>query len=327
MTWYKKTWYHDPVLLQEVLDSIPANTKTFLDGTLGHGGHSKAILEKFIQSNGIHSSQDSSLRSEWPWDGQDTSTSSVWQNNAFTLIWVDKDLQMMEKAKSRLAEFTTMKYVHGSYAELKKITDESWIPSFDYILLDIGVNMDHFKVAERGFSLKLDGPLDMRFDQTQWVSVSERLNLATYQDILELMIEETDFGESLRERIAKELSVTKRKQEFTTTGQFRDRAKSIDISDKMLAVLFQAFRILVNNELKELDTFLEWFVNYLSPWWICGIMSYHSGEDRRVKKHFKYLSDQWVWSLVNKKVIKPSWQEAQHNKAARSAKYRMFQKS
>jgi 16S rRNA (cytosine1402-N4)-methyltransferase len=84
---------------------------------------------------------------------------------------------------------------------------------------------------------------------------------------------------------------------------------------------------LVNNELKELDTFLQSFMTYLSPWWICGIMSYHSGEDRRVKKYFKSLVDQWLWSLINKKVIKPTRQEAQKNKAARSAKYRMFQKS
>jgi 16S rRNA C1402 N4-methylase RsmH len=76
---------------------------------------------------------------------------------------------------------------------------------------------------------------------------------------------ETDFGDSLRDRIAKELTVAKRKQEFTTTRQFRDRAKSIEVSDKMLAVLFQAFRILVNNELKELDTFLESFMKYLTP--------------------------------------------------------------
>jgi 16S rRNA (cytosine1402-N4)-methyltransferase len=84
---------------------------------------------------------------------------------------------------------------------------------------------------------------------------------------------------------------------------------------------------LVNNELKELDTFLESFMKYLTPWWICGVMSYHSGEDRRVKIAFKQLTQQWVWSLINKKVIKPTRQEAEKNKAARSAKYRMFQKS
>lgn len=294
---YKKTWYHDPVLLQEVLKSIPDTTKTMMDGTLWHGGHSKAILEKFVS------------------------------HEDFVHVWVDKDLQMMEKAKSRLANYPNMNYVHASYAELEKITMQTWVTAFDYIILDIGVNMDHFKVAERGFSLKLDGPLDMRFDQTQWVPVSQRLKQATYQDILDLLIDETDFGESLRNRIAKQLSVDKRKQEFTTTGQLRNWAKTVDVSDKMLAVLFQAFRILVNNELKELDTFLELFVKYLAPWWICGIMSYHSWEDRRVKQRFKSLVDQWVWSLINKKVIKPSWQEAKRNKAARSAKYRMFQKA
>jgi 16S rRNA C1402 N4-methylase RsmH len=95
--------------------------------------------------------------------------------------------------------------------------------------------------------------------------VSQWLKQSTYQDILDLITNETDFGESLRNRISKQLSVDKRKQEFTTTGQFRDRAKSNEISDKMLAVLFQAFRILVNNELKELDTFLQSFMTYLSP--------------------------------------------------------------
>ena len=296
MTWYKQTWYHDPVMLQEVLESIPDDCKTFMDGTLGHGGHSKVILEKF----------------DW--------------SNDFVIVGVDRDLNMMSKAKERLAWFKNMKYVHSSYANLKAIAQESKIQKFDYMLLDIGVNMDHFKVADRGFSIKLNGPLDMRFDQTQGISAAQRLKHASYQDILDVLTHETDFSESLRLRLAKELSIAKRKQEFTTTLQLRERASTTWVSDKMLAVLFQAFRILVNNELKELDTFLESFVTYLAPWGICGIMSYHSGEDRRVKFAFKELVDQWVWSLVNKKVITPHWKESKKNKAARSAKWRMFKK-
>lgn len=119
-----------------------------------------------------------------------------------------------------------MKYVHSSYANLKAIAQESKIQKFDYMLLDIGVNMDHFKVADRGFSIKLNGPLDMRFDQTQGISAAQRLKHASYQDILDVLTHETDFSESLRLRLAKELSIAKRKQEFTTTLQLRERAST-----------------------------------------------------------------------------------------------------
>ena len=124
--------------------------------------------------------------------------------------------------------------------------------------------MDHFKVSERGFSLKLDGDLDMRFYTHTGIPVSERLEKASYNDLKDLFVEHTDFSDRFIEKVVKELAVVKRKTPFHTTHQFRDRAKSFGINDKKLAVIFQAFRIKVNDELDQLDRFLETFVPYLT---------------------------------------------------------------
>ncbi len=292
---------HVPVLEQEVLTSLPHQTKNILDGTLGHGWHTQSMVSFCNDKKGeeVH------------------------------IVWVDRDMDMIKKAKVFLWEAwvdNQVNIVQWSYAEFSKIVQETGKKEFDYMLLDLWVNMDHFKEAERGFSIKLDGDLDMRFDRSSGDSVKEWVAKTHFDELCSLYNKYTDFSQSLIEKVARDMIKTRKKEAFTTTQQVRKWAKSIWINDKRLAVIFQAWRIHINKELEELEFFLQNFYDYLSPWWRCAIMTYHSWEDRIVKQSFKQFVDNWHWILYNKKVIVPTWKEKERNKASRSAKFRIFEK-
>lgn len=290
---------HTPVLLHEVLSFLPPTWGVVLDGTLGHGGHTQAMLQQ-AHTTGV----------------------------SLHVVGVDKDLQMIAKAKDFLgSEQDKVTIVQGSYADFSKIVEQSGVHQFDFMLLDLGVNMDHFKVAERWFSIKLDGELDMRYDTTQGVPVSQRLTTASREELLHARETYTDFWPKYRDWMTDELLQARKTQTFHTTQEFRTWAHGLGINDKHLAVLFQAMRITVNDELGELEKFLQLFTSFLIPWGKCCIITYHSIEDRIVKYACKELEEQWRIHLVNKKVIKPTWQETQKNKAARSAKMRVVQRS
>jgi 16S rRNA (cytosine1402-N4)-methyltransferase len=294
-----RTWYHDPVLLQEVLEQIPAQAHLVMDGTLGHGGHSQKILE-------IAASQA--------------------PRNDITVIGVDRDAAMMAKAQERLQAFgAQMGYVRGSYADFSKIMEVTWGQKFDCMLLDIGVNMEHFKDGERGFSIKKDGPLDMRFDTSVWMAAQERLSTCTTNQFHAMLTNFTDFSEKRIVKTSEEFFKTNR--DFSTTFTLSTRAKTIGMSDKVMAIFFQAIRIVVNGELDEFQSFLDQFTNYLTPAGRCIVLTYHSIEDRMAKIAFKALEDEGKVSILTKHVIQPSRQEKQRNPAARSAKMRVVSKN
>jgi len=292
---------HVPVLFQEVIDAIPDHALRIFDGTLGHAGHTVGMAKAMID--------------QWKTD--------------FLVVWADRDAKMIEKARHTMDESgIDKKYfciVQSSYAKLDFIVEQSWWEKFDYILLDIWVNMDHFKEADRGFSIKLDGALDMRFDTSSWQPASEWLQKASYKTLYEWFETYADFQPKFNERISKDLVVWKKRNPLVTTKDVKEWAESQGINDKKLAIIFQTWRIIINNELGELDEVLQSFTQFLHPGWICAIISYHSWEDRRVKNAFKSLHEQWQWTIVTKKVIKPHWQEVKRNKAARSAKMRLFE--
>jgi len=282
-------------MLQEVLDSLPDDCKTIMDGTLGHGGHSREILNIYSSIN--------------------------------KHIWVDRDLAMLAKAKIRLKENEEkVVYVQWSYAELEKIVQQAKIDAFDFILLDIWVNMDHFKVADRGFSIKLDWELDMRYDRNTGVSAGDRLSKTKYNEMFDVFTLYTDFTPKFIWLFVDDLLHYKKRIPLISTSDLVTWAKQLWINDKKLAVIFQAIRIHVNNELWELDLFLKKFQNFVKVGGRCGIMTYHSIEDRMVKIVFKSLLDTGNFVLHNKKVIKPHWLEIKKNKAARSAKYRVIER-
>ncbi len=177
--------------------------------------------------------------------------------------------------------------------------------------------MEHFKDGERGFSIKKDGPLDMRFDTSVGMSAQERLRTCTTNQFHAMLTNFTDFSEK---------RILKTSEEFSTTFTLSSRAKTIGMSDKVMAIFFQAIRIVVNGELDEFQSFLDQFTNYLNPGGTCIVLTYHSIEDRMAKVAFKALEDEGQVSILTKHVIQPTRQEKQRNPAARSAKMRVVER-
>jgi 16S rRNA (cytosine1402-N4)-methyltransferase len=284
---------------------IPTHATRFFDGTLGHGGHAEYIIQNV------------------KWKMQD---SNLWsQISDLKYIWVDRDSNMLVKAKGFLEKFQDeVIYIQGSYAELHRIQEESWVAQYDRMLLDIGVNMDHFKTADRGFSIKLDGPLDMRFDRAVGISASDWLYTAREKELRKALEDYTDFRPAYIETFLK--AYIHNKKRYDTTHQFVKRLRDFGMNDKVMAVLFQAIRIAVNNELGELTDFLQNFDKYLAVWGRCCFLTFHSIEDRIVKQAFQKLVDTERYVLINKHVIAPTRQEKQKNKASSSCKMRVIEK-
>ena len=286
--------YHIPVLAKEIVEFIPQNTEFFFDGTLWHWWHAEYIL-----------------------------------NNIPTIkkyIGVDRDYKMLEKAKKRLEKFKDkIVFINDSYASINKISNQLNL-KFDWILLDLWVNMEHFKDPSRWFSIKQDWPLDMRFDTNQNFTAEKLIKTYSLLQLAELFQKYWDFSEKYSKFIASEIISKRKKQDINTTFKLKNLLKNLWLNDKKISVIFQCLRIEVNQELKELEFFLEKFINFLNKWWRIFIITYHSVEDRLVKQKFKQLVDKWLGKLVNKHVIKPSWQEIKNNRAARSAKLRILEK-
>jgi len=285
---------HTPVLLQETLESIPTTAKLIVDGTLGHGWHSSHILEFCKQRN---------------------------QN--IKLIWLDIDTKMIQKAKPRLEIYPNTKIINDSYANIDKITKPE---SIDFILLDLWVNMEHFKDATRGFSVKNDWQLDMRFDTAQKFSAKKLINEYKQDELSSVFQKYAEFTEKKSKEIATKIIHHRKKSKIETTKNLKQIFQECSLWEKASTVLFQAIRIEVNKEMENLEHFIEILPTSLSKWWKAAIMSYHSIEDRIVKLAFKEFAKKWR-KLINKKAIKPHYTEVQKNRAARSAKFRIIEKT
>lgn len=218
-----------------MLEWLPAQVSLVMDGTLGHGGHAMAIIDERNK-----------------------------KNKSIQVVGVDRDLAMLQKAHVRLTDISSqIVFVKGSYADFTKIKQASEGKLFDCILLDIGVNMEHFKDGDRGFSIKKDGPLDMRFDTALGIPAHERLLTCTTNQFHAMLTNFTDFSPKWIGHATEQFFKTDRL--FPTTHALSTRAKSIGMSDKVMAIFFQAIRIVINGELDEFALFLERFPTYLAP--------------------------------------------------------------
>jgi 16S rRNA (cytosine1402-N4)-methyltransferase len=285
---------------------LPPHATSLIDGTLGHGGHAIWLCE-FLLNHPAY-------------DGK--------QEGTFHVVGVDRDPAMLKKAHDRLDESWYSKLMHyyrWSYAELGGITQDLPDGKADAILLDIGVNMEHYKDGERWFSLAMHAPLDMRFCRDEWIPAHEWLMQASYEDLSAMLRQWTDYGERLRQTLVDSFIHERKRKPFFYTSDLVSRAAQYGLFAKRLGVLFQAIRIVVNTELQQLETFLSLFPEYLHPGWRVLIISYHSGEDRMVKQSFKQREDRGVWRSCTKHVVTPDRQEVVRNKAARSAKMRIFE--
>ena len=290
---------HIPVLAQEIYDHMPDHRTRSFDGTFGHGGHAQFFL---------------------------TSESTKRPIENLQIIGTDVDTAMIAKAQSLTSDFKDqISILHSSYAKIDKIAQENWL--FDFELLDLGVNLEHFKDGSRGFSIKTDAPLDMRFDQSKNPITARDWLQTVKPELLESSLQEYgDFSPKTAEYLTKLICEQRRKSAFETTFQLKDFLLSHHFNQKKIAIIFQVIRIMVNHELEQLETFLQAFPQTLKIGGRCAIITYHSIEDRITKLAFKKLDESWHFKLVNKKVIVPHYTEVLKNKAARSAKLRIIEK-
>ena len=309
---------HTSVLLNEVIEWLaPKPGGRYLDGTLGMAGHSSAILKAA---------------------GKDAE-----------LAGLDRDEQALELAGTRLEPFGDKAHrFHLAFSKFEAALDELGWDGVDGVVLDLGVSSLHLDRAERGFSFIKDGPLDMRMDPAGGMPpASSIVNKGSYSDINRIL---KLYGEEpLASKITKAIIAAREQEKITTTLQLASIVeKAYPAKRKALSrthpatKTFQGLRIAVNSELEELQNFLKHIPERLNPGGRVAIISFHSLEDRIVKKAFKAESQSCDCppmqpictcgklkrlNVLTKKPILPTEEEMKVNPRSRSAKLRVAEKA
>lgn len=292
--------YHIPALLNEAIDAL--NIKPdgiYVDATYGGGGHSAAILKRLENGH---------------------------------LYGFDQDIDAYKNASSS-PMFT---FVHGNFRYLSNFLRFYNVDKIDGVIADLGVSSHHFDSPERGFSFRFDSPMDMRMNQKSSVTAYDIIN--SYDETTLEKIFKT-YGELKNARsIARCIVQTRTTHDIKTSGDLIDIVKDKIESrqeKKELSKLFQALRIVVNNELDALETFLSETLKAVRPGGRIAIISYHSLEDRMVKNFMKTGNVEGTVrqdilgnnlspiKLLTSKPITPSMQEVSDNPRSRSAKLRI----
>lgn len=304
---------HTSVLLKECLLAFEdMELHTFLDGTLGAGGHAEALLSSHPEIE--------------------------------RFIGIDQDLSALQIAKKRLEKFQGICLLHGNFSDLEILLKEQKIaPSLDGILVDLGVSSMQLDQGERGFSFMRDGPLDMRMDPTAHFSAKEIVNTWEEKALADIFYQ---YGEERQSYRAARAIIEARKQKpFETTlelaGVIEKNLKRIRWDIHPATKIFQAIRIAVNGELTRLEAFLPQALKVLRPGGRLAVITFHSLEDRIVKHRFAYFaSDKESTSgiggvflskipqgkVIYRKAIAADAEEIKNNPRSRSAKLRVFQK-
>lgn len=306
---------HEPVLLQEVLEWMDVKPDgVYCDGTLGGGGHSGAMLRL--------------------------------SGGTATLYGIDRDMTAIEAATARLREFPGFHALHGNFHDGKALLMAAGAPKLDGVLLDLGVSSPQLDRGERGFSYHEDAPLDMRMDVSQGITAADLLNSASEQELCRII---RDYGEEKwAARIAQMICEHRAKKPMETTF---DLVHAVDAAIPKAVRrkddghparrTFQAIRIAVNDELDPLDKAICDFVDCLKPGGRMLVITFHSLEDRLVKRCFQRLQNPCtcppkapICTCGKKPVVKilahgavaPTEAEVARNPRARSAKLRVAQK-
>ena len=293
-------YYHEPVLLQEVISFLtPHSGQTFIDGTLGLGGHAKEILE-LIGATGF-------------------------------LYAFDRDLASQEKAKKNLALYQEqIEFIHSDFRHIQTEMRKRKVHDVDGILLDLGISSYQLDNPARGFSLRFDGPLDMRLDKENPLSAFELVNSLSVEELTRII---RDYGEERwAERIAKGIAYARHEQPIKTTFQLADVVlRSIPKKRNWTKIhpatrTFQAVRIAVNQELESIDVALARCVDLLHSGGRLVVIAFHSLEDRIVKHQFRNLQKMGLANILTKKPVYPTDEEQKRNPRSRSARMRVIEK-
>lgn len=295
---------HTPVLLHESIDGL--NIKKgdiFVDGTLGNGGHSMEVCQRF--------------------------------GNGVTIVGIDLDLDALERSRVRLDSLNDkIHYVNGSFRNIDTILDSLSIEKVDRILLDIGLSSNQFEESGRGFSFQKDEPLIMSFKKNldeDDLTAKEILN--TWEEESIRMILEGYGEEQFAYRIAKAIVIQREMKPFERTSELVETIlsatpkfyhhKKIHPATKT----FQALRITVNDEIRSLKDGLSKGFKRLNKEGRLAVISFHSLEDRVVKNFYKEKEEEKEGEKTTKKPIVPKASEVINNPRARSAKLRIIEKT
>lgn len=294
---------HISIMVKEILDFLQIKPgQTGLDATLGYGGHTKEML-KCLEGQGH-------------------------------IYGLDVDPIESAKTKERLEkqgfgeDILTVRL--QNFADIDRVSEETG-KKFDFILADLGVSSMQIDNPDRGFSYKVEGPLDLRMNPEKGISAAQRLKEVSLEELQGMLIENSD--EPYAEEISRiVLNWRKRGKEIETTTQLKaaieEALRFIPEKDRKEAVkkscarTFQALRIDVNSEFEVLYAFLEKLPGVLAPGGRVAVLTFHSGEDRLVKQMFKQYYKEGIYSDIAKDVIRPSAEECARNSRAKSTKMR-----
>ncbi len=297
--------YHYAVMKQEILDNLElANNDTYIDVTLGTGGHTLAIMES--------------------------------NKKPKKMICIDLDKESLKVAKKRLGKYSkNIKYIQGNFKDIDLLIQEK----VDAIIADLGISSYQLLHSNRGFSFNENSLLDMRIDKYQELTAHKIVNSYPLQELSDLL---KNFGEEKNHfKIASEIVRQRNNEEIKTC---LDLAKIVKRTNKNKTKInpstrtFQALRIAVNNELSTLEEFLEKSLKLLKKGGKLIIISFHSLEDRIIKQVFKYCEAKCICPpsvmvckckkkqtlrILTKKPLTPSTREVSENAKSRSAKMRI----
>lgn len=293
---------HRSICVNEIMEFLQITPRqTGLDATLGYGGHSTEILKRLLPGGRLYA--------------------------------LDVDPIELPKTQERLVSLgfgpEVLVIQRMNFADIDQLVLESG--PLDFVLADLGVSSMQIDNPERGFSFKVEGPLDLRLNPKSGKSVAELLKKISREKLEEILIENAD--EPYAEPIAKAITaVIAKGMPITTTTSLQEVIKEAlgflslatrkEEIKKSCQRCFQALRIAVNHEFTVLDKFLDKLPFVLAPGGRVAILSFHSGEDRRVKKSFQHFFRLGLYSQIAPDPIRPSAEECSSNPRAKSAKLR-----
>lgn len=294
---------HISIMVKEILDFLQIQPgQTGLDATLGYGGHTKEML-KCLKGQGH-------------------------------IYGLDVDPIESAKTRERLAkqgfgeEILTVRL--QNFADIDQVSREIK-KKFDFILADLGVSSMQIDNPDRGFSYKVDGPLDLRMNPEKGISAAERLKTVSGEELQGMLMENADepYAGEITETILKWRTrgrsietTTQLKEAIEEALHFLPERERKEAVKKSCQRTFQALRIDINSEFEVLYAFLEKLPEVLAPNGRVAILTFHSGEDRLVKKSFKEFQREGLYSEVSRDVIRPSAEECARNSRAKSTKMR-----
>ena len=306
---------HKSVLLEETVDGLAIKPDgIYVDGTLGGGGHAFEVCSRLDEQG--------------------------------RFIGIDQDAAAIEAASERLRDFgEKVTIIRSNYCEMKSRLHEIGVDKVDGIVIDLGVSSYQLDTAERGFSYRVDAPLDMRMDQRQQLTAREIVNTYSEADLFRVI---RDYGEDkFAKNIAKHIVIERQKAPIETTGQLNEIIRhAIPMKFQKTAGhpskrTFQAIRIELNRELDVLRESLDDMIEMLNPGGRICIITFHSLEDRIVKSAFRKNENPCICpshfpvcvcgnvskgKVITRKPILPSEEELEYNSRSKSAKLRIFER-